>query len=427
MMANLLLIILTTILSGSFSEKEKLRITIRPDQGHLITAEIQRAIDSCASAGGGTVHFPKGKFLTGGIRLKSNLTISLAPGATIQGSDNYKDYGEGKRPDPMFSGDSLTNVSFIGKGVIDGQDCTSPTGEEGFRGPHCIKIFNSKNLSFKGITILHSGNYAIFSNYSDGISLKDVTILGGHDGLHTRFSKNITAEDCDFRTGDDAFAGNDNVNYVVKRCSVNTSCNGFRLGGQGVLIEDCRIWGPGQYKHIKQNRNNTLSAFIHFSPQDANPKLESSGWLVKNVTVENVDNVYIYDYAGGLWQTGQPMTDIRFDNLRVKDVKKGFTVIGDPNRRFSLTISNSVFINTKNDPEIPPFKTERTAIDTRYLLTVQSFDKVSLNNVTFKNFPSEPLVGMENGNEAMLTGVKILPKRNQNPVATNNITNVIYK
>ncbi len=348
----------------------------------------------------------------------------LAEGALIQGSDNYKDYGDGKRPEAMFSGDNLTNVTFEGKGTIDGVDATAPTGEEGFRGPHCIRIFRSKNLVFKDITIVRSANYAIFCNYSDGVVVKNVKIRGGHDGFHIRFGKNVLAEDCDFRTGDDAFAGNDNVNYVVRRCSVNTSCHGFRLGGQNVRIEDCRIWGPGEYKHIKQNRNNTLSAFVYFSPQDANPKLQSGDWLIKNVTVEGVDNVYIYDFAGGLWQTGQLMQGIRFEGLKVKNVKKGFTVIGDENRHFQLSIANSTFVNDEN-ANPAPFKMERTEIDTKHFFDLTNFDKLMLKNVEFKEFPSAPLLKIKDGNMVSIKGLDFSPKRNPRPYDLQNVETIV--
>src|SRR5579859_5194780 len=41
-------------------------------------AAIQKAIDACAKAGGGTVNLPSGNFLTGTIVLKSNVTLHLS-------------------------------------------------------------------------------------------------------------------------------------------------------------------------------------------------------------------------------------------------------------------------------------------------------------------------------------------------------------
>ena len=52
----------------------------------LDTAAIQKAIDAAASSGGGIVYFPAGRFLSGTIFLKSNITLYLSPGAVLLGS-----------------------------------------------------------------------------------------------------------------------------------------------------------------------------------------------------------------------------------------------------------------------------------------------------------------------------------------------------
>jgi polygalacturonase len=41
------------------------------------TATIARAIDACAKAGGGSVQFPAGRYLTGAIQLRSNIPLVL--------------------------------------------------------------------------------------------------------------------------------------------------------------------------------------------------------------------------------------------------------------------------------------------------------------------------------------------------------------
>jgi len=422
------LLLVAEAATGQVRDKSEFRISMMPNQSRLSTIAIQRAVDSCAALGGGTVQFPPGTYLTGGIHLKSNVTIRIEKGATVQGSDDYRDYGmPWKDSNALFSGDGLTNVTIEGGGTIDGVDCKSPEGEEGFRGPHCIRIVNSANVRFGGITIVRSANYAINCRSCAGITVRNVTIRGGHDGLHTRFCRDITVEDCDFRTGDDAFAGNDNQHYVVRRCQINTSCNGFRLGGQDVLIEQCRIWGPGEFKHINQRRTNTLAAFVYFSPADENPKLKSGNWLLRDVTVENVDNVFIYDYAGGLWQTGQPLTDIRFENLTVIDAKKAFTAIGDPARTFRLTILNSSFMNSKARPDTPSFKTESTLIDTRYVLSVRSFDQVKLRNLIFRNFPSKPLIELTAGKKVLIEEISTSPKTTAPLLSIKYVDNIIDK
>ena len=59
---------------------------------NLATAAIQKAIDACYGAGGGTVEVPPGTFLTGTISLKSNVNLHLESGAVLLGSPNINDY-----------------------------------------------------------------------------------------------------------------------------------------------------------------------------------------------------------------------------------------------------------------------------------------------------------------------------------------------
>ena len=53
----------------------------------LDTAAINNAIDAAADAGGATVLFPAGNYLSYSIHLKSNVTLHLESGATIVAAD----------------------------------------------------------------------------------------------------------------------------------------------------------------------------------------------------------------------------------------------------------------------------------------------------------------------------------------------------
>jgi len=161
--------------------------------------------------------------------------------------------------------------------------------------------------------------------------------------LHTRFCDHFTVTSCDFRTGDDAFAGNDNRNFVVTNCKVNTSCNGFRMGCMNFTVKHCQIWGPGESVHKIQKRNNMLSAFVHFSPKDENPKLASGNWLIEDVTIDHVDQFYVYNFKDGLWQTGQPATRLSFKNVIATGILGAFNIIGDQDLKFKLSVENSSF------------------------------------------------------------------------------------
>jgi polygalacturonase len=97
----------------------------------LDTKGINKAVEACVKAGGGTVLVPPGVFVTGTFRLYSNINLFLSPGAVIMASENEDNYlmqstygfsgsgAGGKRLGIIFA-DHAENVSITGSGVIDG-------------------------------------------------------------------------------------------------------------------------------------------------------------------------------------------------------------------------------------------------------------------------------------------------------------------
>ena len=96
---------------------------------------INKAIDAASAAGGGTVYFPAGTYLTGSIRLRSNITLQFEPGVRIEASadpaaydapepnewEKYQDFGHSHFHNSLIWGENLENVSIIGDGLISGQ------------------------------------------------------------------------------------------------------------------------------------------------------------------------------------------------------------------------------------------------------------------------------------------------------------------
>src|SRR5258706_7750470 len=56
------------------------------------TAAIQSAVDAAAKQGGGTVTIPAGRYLSGTIHLKSNITLQISPGAMVAFSPDNSDF-----------------------------------------------------------------------------------------------------------------------------------------------------------------------------------------------------------------------------------------------------------------------------------------------------------------------------------------------
>jgi len=77
----------------------------------LDTEAINKAIEAAAAAGGGTVRFPAGVYLSFSIRLKSNIALYLDAGATILAADPAEAKGAYDMPEPnewdMYQGHRL--------------------------------------------------------------------------------------------------------------------------------------------------------------------------------------------------------------------------------------------------------------------------------------------------------------------------------
>lgn len=398
----------------------KIRIELAPDGNNLVTQKIQSAIDSCAGNGGGVVVFSSGTYISGGIQLRNKVTLQLEKGALLQGSENYRDYGN----DAFIFGKDISDIAISGEGVIDGVDCRNPNGEEGFRGPHCIRLVNCKNILFKDFTVKNSANWAINCRYCSGAGVRNVSIRGGHDGLHTRFCEKFTVSGCDFRTGDDAFAGNDNRDFMVTECKINTSCNGFRMGCLNFTVKNCKFWGPGESVHKIQKRNNMLSAFVHFSPKDENPKLESGNWLIENVTVENVDHFYMYNYQSGLWQTGQPATGIKLNKVRCSGILSAFNIVGDPKTDFDLSVENSSFAFRDGASYSDSLYFEGVKIQSIAMFSARNFGHLSLKHVVLEKQDSVPLLDCSSGSLLVLDDVDFVCNHNPNPLSVQHVKEI---
>ena len=94
------------------------------------TEAIQKALDACGKAGGGTVTFTPGIYLSKPLTLRTKTTVVLEEGATLlaspQQSDFLKDGGDWLKAKsggdfiPFIRGSDLMDVTLTGKGTIDG-------------------------------------------------------------------------------------------------------------------------------------------------------------------------------------------------------------------------------------------------------------------------------------------------------------------
>jgi polygalacturonase len=100
------------------------------DSNTLDTQAINNTIEAAAKAGGGTVYFPAGTYLSFSIRLKSHISLYLDQGATIlaatpsdkigydapEKADNeiYQDFGHSHWQNSLIWGEHLEDISILG-------------------------------------------------------------------------------------------------------------------------------------------------------------------------------------------------------------------------------------------------------------------------------------------------------------------------
>lgn len=289
---------------------------------------INKTIEACSAAGGGTVLFPAGVYRTGSVHLKSDLTLSLSAGATILGSENLKDYddliGTGKTPNwhaALIVGQGLHNVAITGRGVVDGNNVFDPEGEEKVRGPMGIFFHKCEGTTIQDITVKNAGNYAHLMDDCFRCYMRGVTVTGPSDAVHMLNCKDFIITDCYFVTGDDCVAGGGLERLVVANCNLNCSCNAVRLsegsgretidpngikGLRNVAFSNLVIWGPGVYELKISGRHDLRSAF-NLTGGD-------------NVTISNVS---VSGARSPLWMNLRPdgvMRNVSINNLTATGV-----------------------------------------------------------------------------------------------------------
>ena len=78
----------------------------------LDTDAINKAIEAAAAAGGGTVQFPAGTYLSFSIRLKSHITLHLDQGCVIVAAAEAPGFGAYDPAEPNEWGDKFQSVSY---------------------------------------------------------------------------------------------------------------------------------------------------------------------------------------------------------------------------------------------------------------------------------------------------------------------------
>ncbi|MEY2999929.1 MAG: hypothetical protein RL648_143, partial [Verrucomicrobiota bacterium] len=248
------------------------------------------AIAASTAAGGGTVYFPAGNYLTGSVQMESNLTLYLDQGATLlySGAPAHSPVVETRWEGttafthaPLIYANRKENIAVVGHGTLDGQGVNWwwRTGEDParehltrpwkaawidlrdrtqagerfvkedfseavkFLRPSLLVTYECRNIRIEGITLRNSPMWMLHPIYSENIDIRGVSFESygpNGDGIDIDSSRNVRISDCYFDTEDDCIvikSGRDADGRRVGRPSefiTITNCVMYR--GHGAVV-----------------------------------------------------------------------------------------------------------------------------------------------------------------------------------------------
>ncbi len=225
----------------------------------LDTAAIQATIEACAQSGGGVVHLPAGRYLSGTVFLKSNITLDLAADAILLGSGNFNDYSRNVKVleyYPFFSqcllyAEEANNIRLTGQGTIDGQGNLFPQGDTTYR-PMLIRMIHCQNIVIDGLCFRRSGSWCTHIVECANLRVHGLRIENrsnlNNDGLDLHDCRDVTISDCHLDCEDDAIALKGSAeNVAITNCLISSYCAAFRIGPEStgrfgnIVMSNCVI------------------------------------------------------------------------------------------------------------------------------------------------------------------------------------------
>ena len=323
---------------------DMLKSGAKADGKTLNTMLINHTVDRLSQAGGGTLFFPAGTYLTGAIRLKSNITLELEAGATLLFSDNFDDYlpfmevrHEGvmmKSFSPLISAMDAENITIKGEGTLDGQGKAwwteffriyvdlekngmrelnkyqplwerendvealyAETNEDWhgtlkrrFFRPPFIQPVRCRRVRIEGVKIINSPFWTVNPEFCDNVVVTGVTIHNvpspNTDGINPESCRNVHISDCHISVGDDCITLKSGRDAQARRlgvpCENITITNCTMLSGHGGVVIGSEMSGSV--------RKVTISNCV-FDGTDRGIRINSTrgrGGVVEDIRVSNI-------------------------------------------------------------------------------------------------------------------------------------------
>ncbi|MEQ1642753.1 MAG: glycosyl hydrolase family 28-related protein, partial [Pyrinomonadaceae bacterium] len=321
----------------------------------LDTNAINKAIETAAAKGGGTVYFPAGRYLSFSIRLKSNITIFLDNGATLLAADPamhkgkydmpepnqwdmYQDFGHSHWQNSLMWGIGIENFAIIGQGRIDGLGLSkrspgprrprtegetpvsmagnvSPLGEMSDRremdglGTKAIALKLSKNITLKDFTIFRGGHFAVIATGVDNLTIDGLRVDTNRDGFDIDACRNVRISN--------VYVNSPNDDAIVLKSSYAL---GFARATENVTITNSQVSGYDLGTFL----DGTFQTTQEFAPDKDRVTgrikfgTESNGGF-KNITITNINFVHCRGLAIETVDGGN-IEDVTISNLTMRDI-----------------------------------------------------------------------------------------------------------
>ncbi|WP_447641381.1 MULTISPECIES: glycosyl hydrolase family 28 protein [Chitinophagaceae] len=184
------------------------------------TGSIQKAIDYINENGGGRLVFYVGRYLTGTVRLKSNVTIKLEEGAVLVGAPSIYEYNTDAKK-AIIIADGQGNIGISGKGVIEGNGAAinhniqmlthNKYVSASIEKPALIAFTNCQNILIDSVNLWQNANASLVFTNCSKISVDVVNI----DGKNVPGNTGIVLENTTDAIIKNSFLNIQN-NYLIK-------------------------------------------------------------------------------------------------------------------------------------------------------------------------------------------------------------------
>lgn len=307
------------------------------DNKTINTRAIQKAIDDCSAAGGGSVYLHKGIFVSGTIQLKDNVHLFVEAGSILRASAHHDDYPaircsfkyyRGNEDFQFIYAERKNNISISGGGIVDGFSHGDNWPWKGrnneFERPRLIRMVECTNVDVQDISLIRSANWTQLYEGCDNVSLVNVRVRAytgqnNEDGVDISSCNGFTIKNYYAITGDDGIC--------LKAMSMKKTENVFVDGFFGRYI-NCNIvkigtetHGDVQNIHVKNVKGHTRY-----------------GAAIEAVDGSNIDGVTYEDFL--LTSCASPLV------IRLGD--RGRTYEGGPKKATIGSIKNIIIRNLTN-------------------------------------------------------------------------------